>query len=546
MPNPSTDLPRFPNGEVVTRADLRRLSERLGATAGDFASVYKYGGSTTGGEAFTMNIFPAIVGAPYFDSEGQQKASARYNMTRGITKSKFTTPENPAGNPVRNTDLWQLDNDNIPGIAMSFIATNYAETDDSQNAFSNNVPQGQDVICFAFWNRSIATPGQGNQTPQTTYTGIPLYVFYWKPKEIAWVKITTAMPYASSPNGGGGWYNCTILKGSPTDLNPTFDVVIPDTGETVSADDAGLAQNTAEANLGNPAVGWVPREEWVLATYIGMSAEATPRPTYRFDYPRQVYTLKIITPQGSVGGGGSGSYLAYVGQGRVSVAQNANFRVPDPNQVFAGPAVIWRNLDEAGAANDGSNTIASNTLVFGYLEGYDSSMPAQAIYYGTAEPSGTTFLCNLTLNGGTDGNATAPATWGYDGTTQVGGNYLFTAQSPLVARPNGRASQANYGLAYIKGDSTIGLAQAYEIYEGISIIACTISSDGGSDGTMTAPPTYTYTGNTIGGLSIGTHIAVTASRTNGSYTPASNGMGYFNGATFVLLWVDEIADTSSC
>jgi hypothetical protein len=226
------------------------------------------------------------------------------------------------------------------------------------------------------------------------------YRFY-AGSQISWVKITTPMPYTSSPDGGGGWYNCTILKGNPTDLDPTGDVIIPDTGESESSDDAGLAQNISEANLGNPAVNWVPREEWVLAIRIGMSNEDTPRSTYRFDYPRQVFTLKITDVEGSMGGGGGGSYLAKVGTGRVNVASSRNFTIPDPDQSFDGPDVIWRNLGEAGTGTSGSNVVAIGSLVIGYLEGYDGSTPAKSIYYGCAGPSATLFLCALTARGET-------------------------------------------------------------------------------------------------------------------------------------------------
>lgn len=77
-------------------------------------------------------------------------------------------------------------------------------------------------------------------------------------------------------------------------------------------------------------------------------------------------------------------------------------------------------------------------------------------------------------------------------------------------------------------------------------IECDVSTDGGVDGTQTTAPSYTYTATDDNGVTLGTMLAPTWARTNGSFLAATHGRGKFVGGTFVLCSTDEVPNLNNC
>jgi hypothetical protein len=80
-----------------------------------------------------------------------------------------------------------------------------------------------------------------------------------------------------------------------------------------------------------------------------------------------------------------------------------------------------------------------------------------------------------------------------------------------------------------------------------SLFAVAVTQNGGSDGTDTAAPTYTYDVEDLAGTSLATAAAVTWARGYGAVVPATHGMAYYNSdGDLVLYQVDETPETDDC
>jgi hypothetical protein len=78
------------------------------------------------------------------------------------------------------------------------------------------------------------------------------------------------------------------------------------------------------------------------------------------------------------------------------------------------------------------------------------------------------------------------------------------------------------------------------------VIVCALTQTGGSNGTQTAAPTYTYTVKDVYGNTLGTAMAPQVARPDGAVAAASYGLGYFDASgTFRLLEAFEIPSTGS-
>lgn len=104
-----------------------------------------------------------------------------------------------------------------------------------------------------------------------------------------WIKVTTQMPLVSG-TGGGAFYNGRTIKGSPGTTDPSTDLSIPQTGETVTGTDDILVENTAESGLGEPPSHWIPNGTILFAIPAGKSNETPSRPVYRVSFPRPLPT----------------------------------------------------------------------------------------------------------------------------------------------------------------------------------------------------------------------------------------------------------------
>lgn len=80
-----------------------------------------------------------------------------------------------------------------------------------------------------------------------------------------------------------------------------------------------------------------------------------------------------------------------------------------------------------------------------------------------------------------------------------------------------------------------------------TLIAVSLSSDGGAIGTQTTASTWTYTATDINGTSLGSMLSPLVARPNGRLNAASYGQGYYNSSgTFVLQYAFEVEGTGGC
>lgn len=380
----------------------------------------------------------------------------------------------------------------------------YAATDDSLQLYpttnleeidkaTNILPLGQNVMMFAVLDRS--------QPVRKRYVciGVPKWV---------WAQVGQPIPSSSggSFTGGGGFYSGRLLHGSPLKIDPSTDLVIPynpsESGPYLNpSGDAPynvLLENTAESNLGDPPSHWVPtyaatatnRQGFtgpiVPCQYIGVSEETTPRPAYRFFYPRPgMVAIKISS---GFSGAGAGRYEGVIVSGS-AVAATGPLVLPDPGSdtTNTGPAsatlnCVWCNLEEAGPnAGSGGFTLQSrvtrmtNAFVCGFYFGTVlRSGLLLPCYYGVASPGFTLFPVALNVNTGSGGAGATPITFTYD----LLANFHYTLAPPYYYATNqtpafrsfsvGPATAAAWGLASIDVDGTIKLWYAFEDRTGVT------------------------------------------------------------------------------
>lgn len=259
MPHINSDLPAFADNTPVTRADLRRLVMGLTGLSGDVANKYVQGGTYPATSRFVIEVFPAKIESQYQESLGNTVPTAQYNMTRTVTKEGSS-----------QTALWATRTENIPGIALDFVATNYAELDPDGNPTGNSLSAGQQVLIFAVWNRDQVTVNASG-TPTTKTVNTKFYVFYFEPTFPATAKII------SNVSGAAGKYNGTIYA-IPTTDDGTGDLTLPD-GLTVGASCLVIYTQEDSANGTATATHRLEIGSYPVGTYGGMSEETPPRPT---------------------------------------------------------------------------------------------------------------------------------------------------------------------------------------------------------------------------------------------------------------------------
>lgn len=79
------------------------------------------------------------------------------------------------------------------------------------------------------------------------------------------------------------------------------------------------------------------------------------------------------------------------------------------------------------------------------------------------------------------------------------------------------------------------------------LIPVDLSSDGGSAGTASTAPTFTYTvTHAISDEQITTGASPTWARRVGKFVAATHGLGYFDNGSFILLMCDEVPAVQAC
>lgn len=77
------------------------------------------------------------------------------------------------------------------------------------------------------------------------------------------------------------------------------------------------------------------------------------------------------------------------------------------------------------------------------------------------------------------------------------------------------------------------------------LVQVDVIQDGGSDGTATTKPSYTYT-LVYAGVTLGTGISPMMARSNGKIVPAVVGLAEMGDETAKLVWCDETPETVHC
>lgn len=334
---------------------------------------------------------------------------------------------------------------------MFYPATNVLEMLDG----TNTVKMGQPVLILVYIDRGV--------------TNRKRYLFI-ADRPVAWIKITSAMGPASAGTphvGGGAWYNARSVTGVPVTIDPTTDLVAPIApSETVAASDNLLAMNWAESNFGDPPSHWVQCPAFVPAWLIGYSNESPPRPAYRFYVPRPgMIDGVVLAVLGSSGGGGAGRYQIGVMLGSVAgLDQTTNFHGTDPGTRYPGSYnAYWTDVYEGGSGSNGTNIITVGSFIRGSFVGMATD--GTPVFYGSSAPSGALFRVKLVQNGGSQGTASAAATWTYD--VWVFDNSLQLLSAAPVEAPRfaiGTMTAATMGLAYLSATGAVVLAQAWEVH----------------------------------------------------------------------------------
>lgn len=114
-------------------------------------------------------------------------------------------------------------------------------------------------------------------------------------------------------------------------------------------------------------------------------------------------------------------------------------------------------------------------------------------------------------------------------------------------RPGHRIPTGSYHVGFVVGIADDGATPLVLIsYGRDSVFRVDLTKDGGADGDDNNPPTYTYSATYRDTSIAGTHIELLAQRPNGSFTPATIGIGHDSADGFVLMWCDEIPVTDTC
>lgn len=372
-----------------------------------------------------------------------------------------------------------------------YPATNVLEMLSGTNA----VQIGQPVLIMAYIDRGVTNRFR--------------YLFI-ADRPVAWIKITSPQPYTSggSYSGGGGYYNSSLVTGAPVKNDPTTNLIAPiSPNETVGPANAILAVNWAEANLGDPASHWVPcnsndgqvQDPFVPAWFIGYSNEETPRPVYRFYYPKPGLEVMQIVGNVHASTPSNGRYTAYILSGNVSIPDPAvtftAWNQPEPGtavQTSGGTYVYWCNTFEGGPNNGASSPTqgvvygteadpsgGSGRWVTGTFKGMTTN--GYPVYYGDTSPSQTTFAGFALVVSGTGGDYETRPSFIYDvgpfdpTNSGVTAGIWASGVAPYVGRdnhadaPNGPMA-AGYGpcLCYIDDYGQIQLWDAYEYPTGIT------------------------------------------------------------------------------
>lgn len=302
---------------------------------------------------------------------------------------------------------------------------------------------------------------------------------------VTWLRINApeaAYSAGPPPVGGGGWYEADVLAGKPTDPpDPITDVAIPVAGETIPPlvfpyNGLALAQNSLEANLGDPPSHWVQTPCYVPAWLISSASTDADgkRPTYRFAYPRPGPTTLSITgiygSLGSIGGPGIGGwrYQAsfYVGTPQKVTIAGAT-TLPDNGEIVnvgsLTPVIVcFENAPESG--NVGSFRLPAGTQVTGvFTGGYSDDVSPVPIYRGSVPMPDVFEVVAADDGSGTNAaDATSYATYKYNFIDLVTGNIYVKGADPGTNRPAGfLVGPASTALVQFLG-GTATLVQAFE------------------------------------------------------------------------------------
>lgn len=369
---------------------------------------------------------------------------------------------------------------------MFYPATNVAEL----LSGTTNVQMGQPVLVFSYIDRGV--------------TNRKRYLFITD-RPTLYLKITTAMPSASMGSfiGGGGFYNARSVTKQCVQVDPTVagGLIAPcSPNEEVAGTDDVLAENWAEANLGDPGSHWVQPDTFAPAWLVSYSNETPPRPVYRFYSPRpgpQAMLINISTPSGfgaTTIAFGTGRYAARPMTGNaVNPDATTDFDFDDPGTNGGSngsmPYAIWQNMAEcrsaAPAVGFPTHSLqgrSAKPYVIGWFMGMtvltiDAVSTPVPVYYGWAMCS--VFSADLYCNPGTgsygdDGTNTTQPTYAYDiyadGLVSAAGYQLAAAgamgTSPewqrQVNSPVGHFFPATKGLVEITATGQIRLITCNE------------------------------------------------------------------------------------
>lgn len=433
-------------GPLIPRGD--RLQEPIDA----IREIWAYLASLDGREAFypqerfqatIISGFPVAQtnslgsGVP-MSGNSPDYTDARYCVVRVLTYQSNVNDLPPLGVDQDSTNSGIAD-------ATYVTATNLAEI---LGGNGHILPTNGSLTVEVFGVWDVGNPQQKH------------YYFCTMPA-VAWLCPTSPIPSASlgSYTGGGGYYNGEILTGSPVAIDPTTDLVIPLKGELLPAPPTYtvLAENSAECNQGDPPTHWVPcgstfinasnqtfggapATSLIPAYYVGISNESTPRPVYRFFYPRPGPTTLIIGGSGIISGGGfgTGRYQCAILQGsgvKVDVTlpftlsgipttgtPDTGTAIPSSGSTY-GPFGIFCNLFEAGpeaAVSTPTHLLRVGSPVVGFFAGMAAAVNSGVtqlvpMYYGHAAPAGTLIPVLLSQVSGSDGTSTSSPTYTYSG-----------------------------------------------------------------------------------------------------------------------------------
>lgn len=453
-------------GPLIPRGE--RLQEPIDA----IREIWAYLASLDGREAFypqerfqatIISGFPVAQtnslgsGVP-MSGNSPDYTDARYCVVRVLTYQSNVNDLPPLGVDQDSTNTGVAD-------ATYVTATNLAEI---LGGNGHILPTNGSLTVEVFGVWDVGNPQQKH------------YYFCTMPA-VAWIKLTSVMPPASlgSPTvGGGGFYNARLMTGSPMTIDPKTDLVMPfSPAEAIPSTDNILAENCIEANLGDPAVHFVRDLPcFVPAWWIGLSKESTPRPVYRFAYPRidRWHTLKITGYFGGSGGTGGARYKAVLVTGWLdgTPSASANMSLPDSGETVGTTTVCYESDPENAITQSHLLPIGAFVEARWVGPGLDNTGTLIAFFRGTGLPIGM-FPVKVKNDGGVQGTAVGSVNcsltysifYADDNGTGNRPIYLGTTLTPDVPRfpacKYNKPSDYSPGLAYyIPGSSTPHLYSA--------------------------------------------------------------------------------------